>query len=403
MGFPIGPYADKDSGTLLSEALAEPAKLIDIRQPIKAQVKGWMEVIDRWGDYSMRRYLEEFFDGSGCTEAIMNCIGTFENLTSRMSYSFIQSFIETGYINSSTTYYEIPGGNWKIPYAFLEQGLLDENDIFMDNRVIELHYSPDGLDPGTDKAVHEGRPGVWAKTINEPASKRGVRRSGHTRVERTFTADLCIVTIPLSALRFVKVHPELPYWKRRAVEELHYDAATKVLLEFSERFWEWDGDTWARKMGADYTGHDSIGGGSISDNANRFMYYPSHTVEGSTGGVVLASYTWADDARRWDSIPDEDRYGFALKGLVDIYGSSIKRYFTGIGGTESWMSNFYSFGEAAIFLPGQLRHLHPHIPGPAGNLHFAGEHASLKHAWIEGAIESGIRTALEVHNRMEAK
>jgi monoamine oxidase len=32
-----------------------------------------------------------------------------------------------------------------------------------------------------------------------------------------------------------------------------------------------------------------------------------------------------------------------------------------------------------------------------GPLHFAGEHTSLKHAWIEGAVESAVRAALEVH------
>ena len=30
-------------------------------------------------------------------------------------------------------------------------------------------------------------------------------------------------------------------------------------------------------------------------------------------------------------------------------------------------------------------------------MHFAGEHASLAHAWIQGAIESGLRAALEVN------
>jgi monoamine oxidase len=31
-------------------------------------------------------------------------------------------------------------------------------------------------------------------------------------------------------------------------------------------------------------------------------------------------------------------------------------------------------------------------------VHYAGEHTSLKHAWIEGALESAVRTALEVHH-----
>lgn len=64
------------------------------------------------------------------------------------------------------------------------------------------------------------------------------------------------------------------------------------------------------------------------------------------------------------------------------------------------MEDDYSFGQAAIFAPGQLETLHPYITAREGNVHFAGEHTSLKHAWIEGAIESGIRTALEVNDNI---
>lgn len=36
-------------------------------------------------------------------------------------------------------------------------------------------------------------------------------------------------------------------------------------------------------------------------------------------------------------------------------------------------------------------------------MHFAGEHTSLKHAWVEGAIESAIRAALEVNGAEVAR
>jgi monoamine oxidase len=127
------------------------------------------------------------------------------------------------------------------------------------------------------------------------------------------------------------------------------------------------------------------------------MYYPSHAVEGSPGGVVLASYSWADDAARWDSMDDDQRYAYALRGLVSLHGERILPFFTGRGQTQSWMRNPYAFGEAAVFFPGQLTQLHLDIPTQEGPLHFAGEHTSLKHAWIEGAIESAVRTALEVN------
>ena len=33
-----------------------------------------------------------------------------------------------------------------------------------------------------------------------------------------------------------------------------------------------------------------------------------------------------------------------------------------------------------------------------GRLHFAGEHTSLPHAWMEAAVKSGLRVALEVQS-----
>lgn len=403
LGFPTGAFEGRTASSLLTEALSGPNSKVDRSLPINDQINGWKEIIQDYGDVNMRQYLKTYFieayqhASDDDIEGALDAIGTLENLTSRMSYSFIQSFIETGIINSETVFWELEGGSWTLPYAFLDQELLEETDIFYDNRVIEIGWQKsDNL--AHPKASHKGTPGVYVRTINEAADKRGENRSTHTNLTREFTADRLIVTVPFSALRHIEISPLLCYQKRRAIQELHYDSATKVLLEFSERFWEWDQPTWESKLAGEYRGHNSLGGGSVTDNPNRFIYFPSHKVSGSSGGVVLSSYTWADDARRWDSIPDSDRYAFALKGVCELYGDEIKQYFTGVGRTESWMQNFYAFGEAAIFYPGQLRYLHPYIPKSEGQLHFAGEHTSLKHAWIEGAIESAIRVTLEIRD-----
>ena len=85
-----------------------------------------------------------------------------------------------------------------------------------------------------------------------------------------------------------------------------------------------------------------------SDNPNRFVYYPSHPVPDSPGGVVLASYVWADDAARWDSMDDDERYAFALRGLVALHGERILPFYRS-GATQSWLRNPYVFGEAAVF------------------------------------------------------
>ena len=47
--------------------------------------------------------------------------------------------------------------------------------------------------------------------------------------------------------------------------------------------------------------------------------------------------------------------------------------------------------------PASRRQLYEAIVKPEGRIHFAGEHASRAHAWIQGAIESGLRAALEIN------
>ena len=43
-----------------------------------------------------------------------------------------------------------------------------------------------------------------------------------------------------------------------------------------------------------------------------------------------------------------------------------------------------------MFQAGQQTALQADIVAPEGRIHFAGEHCSLYHAWIQGALESGL-------------
>jgi monoamine oxidase len=341
------------------------------------RIAGWAKLIYDFDSLSMSRFLSEV---AGFGVGAVDAIGTLENITSRMPLAFIHSYIARSMINPGARFWELDGGTWQLPYAF-EPDLI--GDISFDRRVVAIRHTADSV------AV-------------DAVSDDGLTRE-------TLTGDLAIVTVPFSALRHVDIEPMLSYPKRRAVMELHYDAATKVLLEFSRRWWEFSEQDWKRELEEQepgsydrYGASDGdliVGGGSTTDNPNRFAYYPSHPVPGRPGGVVLASYTWADDARRWDSMDDDDRYAYALRGLQDLHGPRIAAFWTGRGATQSWARDDYAFGEAAVFTPGQFTEHHPVIPLAEGPLHFAGEHTSLKHSWIEGALESAARVALEVSAR----
>ena len=66
----------------------------------------------------------------------------------------------------------------------------------------------------------------------------------------------------------------------------------------------------------------------------------------------------------------------------------------------SWQEEEWSGGAYAIYEPGQMFSLLPHIAAPDGRIHFAGEHTSPWHGWMRGALHSGIRVAREIGARV---
>jgi monoamine oxidase len=47
-------------------------------------------------------------------------------------------------------------------------------------------------------------------------------------------------------------------------------------------------------------------------------------------------------------------------------------------------------------MPGQHTELQRAIVAAEGRIHFAGEHVSLTHTWMQGALESGLRATREM-------
>ncbi|MFI5748136.1 flavin monoamine oxidase family protein [Streptomyces sp. NPDC051644] len=411
-------FENKTAATIVREAFAPVRKEFEGKEGSEL-VKGWARVIQQYGHWSMFRFLTE---AAKLDERTVDLIGTVENLTSRLHLAFVHSFIGASLISPDTAFFELPDGTATLADAMYKRV---KDIVRLDRRATRISY-------GEDR--------VRVETVSEG-------RDGKPLVRETFTGDRAIITVPFSGLRHIPVAPALSYGKRRAITEIHYDAATKVLLEFSLRWWEFEEKDWKTELekikpglydayrlgrapadGSLLGAHSSvppghippnqrvhyaayratarnqpeaahvIGGGSVTDNPNRFMFQPSHPVEGSPGGVVLASYSWADDALKWDSLDDNERYPHALGGVQDVYGQRVEVFYTGVGATQSWMRDPYAYGEASVLLPGQHTELFADVRSVEGPLHFAGCHTSIKPAWIEGALESAVRSALEVHS-----
>jgi monoamine oxidase len=306
----------------------------------------WAAIAADFDQYAVREFLEV----RGWSEGAIEMFGLLFNQEALMNSSFLELLREElGDCYTDLVY--VVGGTDLLPRAFLPE--LGPR-IRFGAKMVALDQSDD------DVTVHY--------------------RTGAGRF--SVTGDYAIVTAPFPVLRHVEVLTPFSRAKQRAIRQLHYDASAKVFLQFRRRFWEDD---------------DAIfGGGSVTDLAVRNVYYPDHGRD--TGrGVVLASYTWGEDAQRWGSLSPEDRLVQALEDVARIHPQALEDY--EVGASKMWHDDEFAGGAFALFDPGQQTLLYEAICAPEGRIHFAGEHASLAHAWIQGAIESGVRAAAEVHDR----
>lgn len=197
----------------------------------------------------------------------------------------------------------------------------------------------------------------------------------------TVCADAVLVTTTAKAVLFMDFDPPLSVKKMHALRGAHYESSTKIILTFSEKFWEKDGIR---------------GGKSITDLPSRYIYYPSHSFPtNSTVGVLLASYTWSDDSILLQGASDEDLKELALRDLAKIHGEQVKSLCTGVV-VKRWSMDPYSLGAFALFAPYQHVDYSKELFRHEGRVHFAGEHTAYPHAWMETAMKSAIRASKNI-------
>lgn len=313
-----------------------------IRKVEKEGRSAWNSIVREYDEYSVREFLEI----KGWSEAAIERFGLLFNQEAIMNSSFLELLREEvgQYYREMVT---IEGGMDQLTNAFLTD--LRE-DIWYGQKITAIEQN------NTSVTFH----------IRSITGKH------------TITGDYAIITLPFPVLRHIEVTPPFSPAKQRAIRQLHYDASAKVFLQFRKRFWEDEG---------------IVCGGTVTDLAIRNMYYPQQH-HSSARGVLLASYTWGEDAQRWGSLPPDERLRQALENVIAIHPAAQDIF--EIGYSYMWHDDEFAGGAFALFDPGQQTLLYEHIRNPEGRIFFAGEHTSLFHAWIQGAIESGLRAGYEV-------
>ena len=184
--------------------------------------------------------------------------------------------------------------------------------------------------------------------------------------------DKVLLAIPPAAIQKLRSRPKWSLVKETAIRAVHEGPLYKMGLHFRRRFWE-------------HVSEPSFGGQDQTDLRIRWIVYPSNDL-GSSGSGCLVVYCGMTDALRWSWSKWEERLRLVLEDLdqcfriqgVDVYAEFIEA-FDARWPSESSFSN-------TLYLPGQFSRLHQAMGRPEGNVYFAGEHLSIHHTWIAGAI-----------------
>lgn len=273
---------------------------------------------------------------------------------------------------------------------------------------------------GAIKAALDARPGVEIRMHTQVRAIRNQRRgvqlelldvSRPDQMAELITADLAICALPFSILRQMQV-TGITEKKRRAIRNLTYASAAKVLFSCAERFWE--------------TSYGIFGGGSQLDLINRQVYYPSDfsdEVEAPTlipgslytayaedrrykpvptsarSGALVGSYVWGPDARRLGALPKAERARVVAECVAAIHPELLEDGMILESDSVFWDEEKWAAGAFCFMRPLDLQLYYQDTIKSEGRLYFAGEHCSLDQAWIQGAVDSAWRAVGEIAAR----
>ena len=202
----------------------------------------------------------------------------------------------------------------------------------------------------------------------------GVRVTVDEGRQREMAADYVVVALPASTLRDLRFEPTLHPDQARAFAQLRYGAATRVLLQFSTRFW--------RKPGRPYAFGTDQPTGAVWDGNEQQSSRPG----------ILSLLAGGRAAAEIRSILERGA-GELLKRLEWLGRPSELLTSRSV----AWDLDPWCRGGYAYFDPTFPAELRAWLMRASGRIVFAGEHTSERwQGYMNGALESGRRAAAEV-------
>ena len=264
-------------------------------------------------------------------------------------------------------------GMWTFPQAFIRDAADPyslENDIYYGIIVSKVKWKQ----PGKDECSYQ------VKVCG---------RQTQTGNEIDLEADAVILTVQLNVLRQLEFRPDLPQQLQDAIGSIRYEPAIKVFLGFQERFWE--------------KGLLPIvnGGISLTDLPISQIVYPSKKLSSETSeqGVLMLFFK-NREALYFNSLSNDEIVAECLREVQNVYqgllgenASKITELFK-FGAVKSWCRDSYQGGWVNLLPYSYMNNFRALLEQKEIRPIFLGGDAiSFENGWIQGALQSGLRSA----------
>jgi monoamine oxidase len=193
---------------------------------------------------------------------------------------------------------------------------------------------------------------------------------------KVLIGDDVVLSVPPSVWRKIRFTPSLP----RALAP-QMGSNVKYLAAVKNRFWR----------------QASLSPEGMTDGDISSTWEPS---DGSPddSGIAMTAYSGgpaADNARAAWLLEKDAAYGPAMDAMYPQFSKNLLR-----SQFVDWVGDPWSRGGYTFPAPGQIVRQGPTLYNGLGRLHFAGEHTCFKFVgFMEGALESGVRTAKKLARR----
>lgn len=203
---------------------------------------------------------------------------------------------------------------------------------------------------------------------------------------REFSGEAVLVTVPLGCLKAgaIKFSPPLPQWKELSIQRLGFGVLNKVVLEFSEVFWD---------DSVDYFGATAE---QTNMRGQCFMFW---NVKKTVGAPVLVALVVGKAAMDGQFMNSSDHVNNALTVLRELFGVSAVPDLVASVVTD-WGKDPFSLGAYSYVAMGSSGDDYDLLGRPVENcVFFAGEATCKEHPdTVGGAMISGLREAVRIHD-----